>query len=64
MVQALIPDVVTLGEARHGSFLQCNAGADVVQAPIPDVVTLGKARHGCFLQCNAVQMWYRHPFRM
>ena len=34
--------VVTLGEARHDYFSQCNAGASVVQADMRCVVTLGK----------------------
>ena len=42
LVQMRFPIVVTLAEARHVCFSQCNAGADVVQAQIKFVVTLGK----------------------
>ena len=45
--------IVTLGEARHDCFSQCNAGADVVQARMWCVVALGEARRDCFSQCNA-----------
>ena len=44
--------VVTLGEARHGCFSQCNGGAGVVQMHLRCSVTLGQVRHGAFSQCN------------
>ena len=50
---SMFVSVVTLGEARHDCFSQCNAGADVVQAHMWCVVTLGEARHDCFSNGNA-----------
>ena len=44
MVQAQNAIAVAMGQARHGSFLQNNAGADVVHAQAAIVVTL---------ECNA-----------
>ena len=51
--------VVTLGEASHGGFSQCNAGADVVQAHMWCVVALGEAKRDYFSHAMLVQMWCR-----
>ena len=45
--------LITLGEASHDCFSQCNASADVAQARMWCVVTFGEARHDFFSYCNA-----------
>ena len=61
--------VVTLGEARHDCFPQCNAVADAVQAHMWCVVTLGEVRYDYFPQCNAgtnvaqAHMWVEVPIQ-